>query len=151
MDRADRFSETINRHSENVKRISGPFSDMIANASGGERLSLPNTTNSPTIEDLVLPNATEPHAVETTEAKYGDETEVAAVERSRDEWEPYVPNTLVSDFDSNPKLLWLYTLSKTENVVNKRDLKHAPLRTVFAVVDRETVGGPWRRVIISKV
>ncbi len=151
MDRAARFSETINRHSENFKRISGPFSDMIANASGGERFSLPNTTNSPKIEDLVLPNATDPHAMETTEAKYRDKTEVAVVERSRNEWEPYVSNTLVSEFDSNPKLLWLYTLSKTENMVNKRDLKCDPLREVFAVVDRETVGGPWHRVIISKV
>ena len=35
--------------------------------------------------------------------------------------------------------------------MTKRLLECAPLRTVFAVVDREEIGVPWRRVILSKV
>ncbi len=52
----------------------------------------------------MLLTANEPTTTETTKAKEGEETEVTGAKILRDEWEIYIPNTLVSHFESS-KLL----------------------------------------------
>ena len=54
-------------------------------------------------------------------------------------------------FDANPKMLWLYTISLSSKVTTKEDLVHATLRSRFAVVTRKEVTEPWIRVILEKV
>jgi hypothetical protein len=55
-------------------------------------------------------------------------------------------------FDANPKMLWLYTISLSSKVATKKDLVHATLRSrLFAVVTRKEVTEPWICVILEKM
>jgi len=54
-------------------------------------------------------------------------------------------------FDANPRMLWLYTISLSSKVTTKEDLFHATLRSRFAVVTRKEVTEPWICVILEKV
>ncbi len=54
-------------------------------------------------------------------------------------------------FDANPRMLWLYTISLSSKVTTKEELLRATLRSRFAVVTQKEVTKPWIHVILEKV
>ncbi len=54
-------------------------------------------------------------------------------------------------FDANPRMLWLYTISLSSKVTTKEELLCATLGSRVAVVTRKEVTEPWIRVILEKV
>ena len=75
-------------------KVEGEEDPNATKPSPGELLPLPNDAKSPAEE-----------RVEDTEAEGEEDDKVAAVDNSDYEWDPYVPDTEVSEFDTNPKLL----------------------------------------------
>ena len=57
-----------------------------------------------------------------------------------------------SKYEENCTHRWLFLLLKCYTTPNPTILQNAPLRTCFAVVDKENLlTDPWRRVLIRKV